>query len=265
MKTIKFILRKYGIALTCLVIGIGGCQNNPVAPIMGSVSGIITMSGAFGMNSTPLAGVTVWLINRDFKPDTVNLQNNKAAFIDSAVTDTNGRYTISITKAGNYGVVPMPGTQNYIFSLAEKSDSCLFTVNHENQTYSVNFTTPDPSTFDQGFFTLNFQQINFPDSSGDFQLSPSREYWTFFIPDLVRFPSYRRQFFSAINGSSNYQDEWPYGFTALVSSMSNKFKYDCYADGVYKFSFWINLPLTGCPASSTWQIDWAAGTVTRIN
>ncbi|MCL4511400.1 MAG: hypothetical protein M1470_10065, partial [Bacteroidetes bacterium] len=59
--------------------------------------------------------------------------------------------------------------------------------------------------------------------------------------------------------------EWPYGFTALVSSMSNKFKYDCYADGVYKFSFWINLPLTGCPASSTWQIDWAAGTVTRIN
>ena len=119
MKATKIIFQGCIITLTFLLIVITGCKNSPVSPVSGlsTVSGTIMLNDKPTRKKLPLSGIKVYLININFKVDTVNYKNNSAAFVDSAVTDSTGKYTLANIKAGKYAVIPLPEPGGYQFSI----------------------------------------------------------------------------------------------------------------------------------------------------
>lgn len=71
----------------------------------GSVSGTVRMA----ITSQPLSGIKVYLVNANASIDTVNYAHNRRALVDSAVTDTNGKYSILNIRPGHYGFIPVNG------------------------------------------------------------------------------------------------------------------------------------------------------------
>jgi len=98
----------------------------------GSVAGTITMI----VTGEPVAGVKVYLVNTAAKVDTVDFTDNRAAFVDSAVTGADGRYAITGIATGEYGVVPIFGdtAAAYRFSLTQNSGPYGFAMNGEART-----------------------------------------------------------------------------------------------------------------------------------
>ncbi len=103
----------------------------------GSVSGKITMI----VTGEPVAGVKVMLVNRNAAIDTVDYTDNRAAFVDSELTDAEGRYAISGIAPGSYGVVPVFGdsTAAYKFTPGQSAGSYAFAMNGDART--VDFIT----------------------------------------------------------------------------------------------------------------------------
>jgi hypothetical protein len=124
-------IQKYLLVLTCVLIVLSGCKNNPVTPVSGSstVSGTVMLNNPNTNTNTPLTGIKLYLVNINFKVDTVNFANNQAAFVDSSVSDSNGKYTMSNLKAGNYAVVPSGRSGDYQFTVAPGSGSDTLNIN----------------------------------------------------------------------------------------------------------------------------------------
>jgi len=264
MTILKDKFQKYLTVLTCVLIILSGCKNNPLTPVSGSsaVSGTVMLNNSYTNTNTPLPGIKVYLVNINFKVDTVNFANNQAAFVDSAVSDSNGKYTMSNIKAGNYAVVPSGQSGEYQFSLAAGSGSDTLNINSLPKTYSVNFTAPFLATV-AGMFTINLHSVNIPVQSNvaaSTYMNPFREQFAVFVPTYT---------FQMESDYTNSTLNFPYGWTCLFYTLTNNFEFDCRAyEGttvVASFSIYINLPLTGCPASSDWQIDWKEQTVKRLD
>ncbi len=259
------------LIILCFVTG---CKDKLVGidiPRTGSVAGKITITVMTG-DTYPLSGVTVYLINADFKVDTVNYEGNKAAIIDSAVTDTSGKYSFDNVKEGNYNVVPLPGKFNYKFYLTSDSDPYSVSINDEKQQYSVNFATQDFAMADEGSLTLRFVSKNLSslDSLDALHINIDRTQWWTFIPNNIFFncfQSYAYNFNQPIDFCPQY------GWTCLVYTLSNNFVFSFAVDDyqgnrtyIYNsktFSCSIDFGLSNCPELAVFEIDWSAGTVTR--
>jgi hypothetical protein len=110
-------------------------------------------------------------------------------------------------------------------------------------------------------FTINLHYVNYQLTSNLLavnNLFANREYVALFVPQIMVGPS-------ATNNQTESQFSFPYGWTCLFYTLTNDFMIDCINTDGTNFAVYINLPLTGCLASSDWQIDWAAQTITRLD
>lgn len=252
----KTVLLINSIIVFTIIIGLNGCKDNSVGPVTGTstISGTIEENNA-GM-FTPLKGITVYLINLNYKVDTSLTADNSAAIVDTAVTDSSGKYSMNNIEVGRYGVVPAPSVNSYVFTLADGSGTDTVTVNNTPKNYSVSFNAFSLATADQSSFTVNFKNINEP-SKYSWSIFVYRQRFIFFVPDWSMGP----YFITTIHTSENFE----YGSTWLAYTLTNNLRCDCDSNGVVQFSFYIIQPLSGCPSSTTWQVDWAAKTATKIN
>ena len=103
----------------------------------GSVSGTVKLT----VSGDPVVGMKVYLINTKISVDPTDADAilSRSAFVDSAVTDANGKYSITNITPGTYGVTPVneDSTTVYTFTQSASSDSCVFSMNGNNR--SVNF------------------------------------------------------------------------------------------------------------------------------
>ncbi len=276
MKTIIITFQKYTIALAFLLIGLSGCKNNPVTPIssLSTVSGTITLYDQPTGRNIPLPGIKVYLININFKVDTVNYENNKAAFVDSAVTDSNGNYTIANIKAGNYAVTPSSEPGGYQFTIVAGSDVDSLTVSNSPKNYSINFTAPNVGTV-SSVFTIRFISKNVPTLASGWNLAITldRTVWIAFVPGFELF-GFKSSVFSpetAFQQPINFI--YPYGWTCLFYTLSNQFEFrfmevslDAQFQNIYKnkWTTSYDLTLSNCPALAIFEVDWTAHTLKRI-
>mgnify|MGYP005865382049 CR=1 FL=1 len=263
------------IVISILVlVALSGCKDEIVAPITGSVNGAFTLIDAEG-NSVGVAGVKVYLIDTDFKPDTVDLSQNMKAIVDSTFSDENGMYKFVNLKEGNYGVAPVPGNSNYYFTPNNSGDSYSFTVNDKKSSFTVNFNVSDlSSTQDKEPLKIRIVSKNLPyleDSSWDFYFEMGRIEYVLFVPlsDPVD-----------LRSAKGYPDRFErplfyffdYGYTTLVYTRSNRFSFSfsevrgskSVVESRNKYIFEYDLTLSSCPSSATFEYDWTAHTFTRI-
>jgi hypothetical protein len=92
----------------------------------------------------PVSGIKVYLGNADFNAYWVNSDNNKAAIIDSVLTDTYGKYQFAELTEGNYSVVPVTGSVQYLFVLEDAAIPQTIAINNNTSGYTVNFMAQIP-------------------------------------------------------------------------------------------------------------------------
>jgi len=211
----------------------------------------------------------------DFEPDPVNYENNDAAFVASAQTDKSGTYSIGSIGPGNYGVVPIPPNNSlYRFDLDDPSDPYNFAITDTQRAYRVNFTSPDPSIFDEGQFTVTFVHKNVQCSSDKDKLwiKISRMCISAFViayylenrlTDQLAIPPILDSTFTSF-----------YGYTAIVQTITNHFMFECRQitnkggwdspNVVVSFAFDYDFTLSNCPSRSLFELDWTAKTARRI-
>lgn len=222
---------------------------------------------------TPLAGITVYLVNTDFEPDMVDYENNTGAFVASAVTDASGTYTIGGIAPGNYGFAPVPPMYiDYRFCLDEPSDPYTFAVTDTTRSWQVNFTSADPSMNDEGTFKITLDFKNIPNCAANHEVTTTfhRCYYYVFVPGWKQiakqidwlgwepqnpkptrtFPYGRITIFSDVTATSNEFEFW-IQFAPLQCTES-------------RFLFHYDFTLSSCPPSSTLEVDFKAKTIKRI-
>jgi hypothetical protein len=236
------------------------CQCKEDDSITGTISGTITLE-----TGSALSGFQLYLIDYDFEADTLNFENNRAAFIDSTVSDALGAYRFTNIPKGNYAVVPLPGELQYRFSYAPISDENPVSVGNEKQEYTLNFTAQDMSMFDAGQFTIRLNIKNAPEGINCY-IRQNRALYIVFIPNYEPWGS---KSFKLPENSNVIDFTTYYGYTGIFVTMSNNFHFEFNqlnsSIGGYDllWEHYINLPLTGCPALNTYEVDWASQTVTQ--
>lgn len=132
--------------LLFLIAMVSGCifsSDDPKEEKKGTIQGKVTMI----FTGEPVANVKVMLVNKNAELDTTTGANNRAAFVDSALTDAEGEYVIDNIPPGNYGVAPIPSDADtaavYRFTPAQDAGSYEFVMNGETRT--VNFIAESQS------------------------------------------------------------------------------------------------------------------------
>lgn len=274
MKT-KIIINSFTALSILFLVTLFGCKDEIVTPITGSVNGTFTLVDPEG-KSVGVPGVKVYLIDSDFKPDTVDISNNNKAILDSTVSDENGMYKFVNLKEGNYGVAPVPENSNYSFTLNNSADSYSFSINDKKNSFTVNYQVYDlSSTLEQEPFTIKIVGKNFPAMNDGwwFIYSIHRIQYLLFVPLNLYLESKCEAGF-ATDLSKPFIYSYEYGYTTIIYTCSNKFAFtfsevrlnDAGTENIYRnrFYFDYDLTLSSCPSSSTFEYDWTAHTFTRI-
>jgi len=227
--------------------------------ISGSVSGMVTVyDPSFPLVKTPLEGVKLFLVNTDFKLDSADYANNKAAVVDSALTGSDGKYLIAGIPEGNFAVIPIPDSIMYRFELENDLDSVKFTINEESFADSVDFTAAIPNANDDGFH-IHLTFINRPNGGS---VSIYRPVFLFNImPTIRRIEIDNLLSFTADEMTMNVH----FGIFGYLYVVSNNFvikAFDRYDKPLH--TYWITYDYFNTPAYSHWQIDWTAKSITRI-
>lgn len=217
----------------------------------GSVSGTVKLT----VTGESVAGVKVMLINRDVKGDSINIWDNMKAFVDSAITDSEGKYVINNIASGNYGVYPVNSDTlvSYKFTFSASPDSCAFEMNGESR--SVNFIAEKLSV--PAFYEDSIvDYVYFKNGKVSFATG-ARRMWIFFVP----FPSDKLILYPVDEKSGEQWVYYPYqpGFTALVVTFDNYVFYEVTYDNGKKRSFTISHPL-GAAANSKFYYDYDLST-----
>ena len=235
---------------------IASCKKDPI----GSVSGVVTIyESSTPAVKTPLAGVKLFLVNTDFKLDSVDYANNKGAIVDSTVTGADGKYQIAAIPNGNWAIVPIPDTIMYRFELESSADSVRFTINKESFVSKVDFTTAVPVASDNGFH-IRITSINRPNG---YWFSVYRPLFLFnIIPSLRRIRINNIVLFT----SDDMTMDLHFGIFEFLYAVSNNFVVKAHDSAGFPVeSYWITFDYFNTPANSHWQIDWSAQTITRID
>ena len=209
----------FGVLLFAVIIS--GCifdsDNDKKADTAkkGSVSGTVKLT----VSGDPVSGIKVYLMNANASVDSTNVESirSRSAFIDSAVTDATGKYSITNISAGRYGVTPVneDTTVVYAFTQSASSDSCVFSMN--GSAISVDFTAEKKDNSgiiyedaDLIHDTITINNFDKYKDKGTVSYTTFRRSWILFVP---------------------YLDENPYG--NMVSNGCGFFYYPGYSLGVY--------------------------------
>ena len=230
----------------------------------GSVSGTVVMT----ITRTPLSNVKVYLINKAVKADTVNYANNAKAFVDSAYTDSEGKYVIGDIAPGNYAVAPLNGDAASVlkFSIVAGSDSCEFAMNGETRT--TNFIAEKVDYPGAGGSTIGIDIGVYADNTKHqiTKFTISRRKW------IACFPYYDFSIETTISqfplSIYNYSYSCDRGYTAVLFTLDNYFRctveYRDFADNALRTqTFDIGFPLGDTPDSSEWKYVITTRTLTR--
>lgn len=139
------------------------CQKDENLNLL-NISGEVLVQDALTPTiTTPLEGITVYLLNSPFSIDTSNWWFTKTDILDSTLTDSNGSYTFNQLKAGNYVVLPMNPVINYQFDWSTSPDPNTISVENTQTDYTINFMAPEVVAENSlGSYTFTFN------NSGDY-------------------------------------------------------------------------------------------------
>ena len=251
------------VLLFVILAGISGCMfdsDDKDDGKKGSVSGKVTMIAT----GEALPGIKVYLVDKNADINTTDLSGNFAAFVDSAVTNAKGEYTISDVIPSAYAVVPVNGdtTKVFRFTYAAGSDSSGFTMHGDVRT--VNFIAeklnyPGAETGYDGVITI---RIFAPRKDPIKFIQVFRKNWIVFVP-IWSFEGYSG--YSESEGC--YISTYIYGFSWGMQTVENVWKYAVlYQSGpgtILKKEFFIGFSLYDVPAVSSWDYDFDTNTLTR--
>ncbi len=262
-------MKRTVVAVTLILVAamVSGCifsSNDDKDVKKGKVSGKITMT----ITGDPVANVTVMLINRNAKVDTVDYAANLKAFVDSTVTGANGEFVFEGIAPGNYAVAPVneDTTKVYKFSYAADTNSSGFTVNGDAHTVNYiaeNMGYPGAGWWPDIAFTVyvtdifNGEQCQYLVDS----IELYRRQWSDFVTRMVfveraaLWREYGRFFFRVYA---------PMGYSDCSQIVENYFeirmKYRNYADMFGDFNtvrkertLTISYPMNQPPLKSTWE------------
>lgn len=250
------------LSLVFVVAAAAGCvfdsdndTGNDVAK--GTVSGTVKLT----VSGDPVIGMKVYLINANAPVDSTSAESifNRVAFVDSAVTDANGRYSITNIAPGNYGVAPVneDTTSVYTFTQAAASDSCLFSMSGNSLT--VNFIaekTDYPGIiYEDSDVIRDF--VQFTQSGAEFFGKVTcvvyRRHWVVFVPFLS-------EVLRTTDDLGGISTRYTPGSTGVVYTLDNCYFYEITTTNptkVHKFS--IYHPLS-TPAGSKFDYTFDFGT-----
>jgi len=159
--------------------------------------------------------------------------------------------------AGWYAVVPSVTAGYYQYILANGTSSDSVTITNTRGNYNVSFSAIARATV-PGQFTFNTININLPADNTSTLITIYRECLNIFGTGWV----YKSFIYPGIQDSKSFD----FGYRgSLATTITNNLRCDCSANGQIQFTFYVRQPLTNCPDSTTWQIDWTALTATKIN
>lgn len=225
----RLMKRLFIFGILLFAVTISGCifdsDNDKKADTVkkGSVSGTVLLT----VTKAPLANMKVYLIDKDAKIDMVNYEDNRNAFVDSAMTNSEGNYVIKNIAPGNYGVVPMneDTTAVYKFSTSANSDSCRFSMNGDS--LSVNFIaekTDYPGLTESDMVAVTVTFLN-PDQSDILGVTYERRTWALFIPVWENPVVLDDRIQKHDDGSSFISQSFYKGYTALLWSVDNTWRF----------------------------------------
>ncbi len=262
-----FVIPGMTVLAACMISGCMFDSDDKDDVKKGSVSGKVTMI----VTGEPVAGVKVMLVNRDAKVDTTDYSNNRAAFVDSAVTGSNGAYVIDGIKPGTYCIVPVDTgadtTATYRFTPAQDSGTYEFAMNGDTRTVDFIAEKSDYPGVENGKFQIT---IAIHGDRTKYQLkkfTTSRRKWIVFIP-FYDF-SVVTEILHTPTDIFKYSMTNDLGFTAVLATVDNYFKcvieYTEIAGGAIRTqTFDIGFPLGNTPASSEWKYVIETGALTLV-
>ena len=231
-------------------------------PASGSISGnLSSYDPATPLVKTPVAGIKLWLVNADFKFDTVTFAGNRAAIVDSTYSDANGNSRFSSIPLGNYYVSPLPDTAGYRFEPVPEGNTDPLAISETSPDQNLSFSSPFPGGVNDEF-SMKITVI--PSSSGDYSYFHwKRQYFIFFIPYFTSLKDlFGESRFFIIDTPHDYNNE--YGFTIGLYTLTNNFLFDFYnSQNVLIESYWAVQDLGNTPAVSEWTINLNDNTITR--
>ena len=207
---------------------------------------------------TGVADVKVYLLSKDVAIDTVT-GNNQHAFVDSALTDAEGLFTLEDIEPGSYALYPTLATR--LFNPDSSSDPHEFDI-IDGSKFTVNFLLESPNS-KSGAMKITVDIVG---SYWSYAIWPQicRQDWAVFVPYWTDWfqenktqatpysqPTFRR--------FVTYQS---YGWTAAFYTVSNKFKIRFLTAEEYPFI--ISFGLSNAPAESHWEYNSDTHVLTRL-
>ncbi len=250
--------RVYSI-IVLMMLGISiltSCKKEPI----GSVSGLVTVYDATSpLVKTPMEGVKLFLINTDFKLDSVDYANNVGAIVDSAVTGADGKYQIAGIPDGNWAVIPIPDTIMYRFELESALDSVRFNINKELFTSTVNFKAAKPNSTEDGFHV----RLTIINRGLGGTVAFYRPVFLFNIVPTIRRVKINNQLSST---ADDITLNLHFGIFCSFYAVSNNFVVKARDEfDKPQYTYWITYDYFNTPAYSHWQIDWPGKTIYRVD
>ena len=228
-------------------------------PLTGSVSGVVSVyDPLIPLVKTPLDGIRVYVVNKDYELDSADYANNAAAVVGSDVTGAEGQYLITAIPEGNYAVIPVPDSVMYHFRPDSDLDTLMFRISEGSIDHSVDFTAAIPGPVEDGFH-IRLTIINRP-AGGLVTL-----YRPIFLYNIV--PTFNPvEIDNSIRFSENEMTlNLHFGIIGPLYVVSNNFKIQAMDRSAKNlFACWIEYDYFNTPAHSQWQIDWTAQSITRI-
>lgn len=181
----------------------------------GSVSGTVKMV----VTGEAVPGINVYLVNLKASIDKTDGADNRKAFVDSAVTDSGGKYVLNNIAPGEYAVFPMKSdsTAMYKFASVAGSDSSRFSMNGDSLTvdYTVEKTDAPGISVYQNATYIYFKNGSFVDSY------VYRRNWVIFVPFYVATPYYLND----TEKNSIYLYDNP-AYTLCLYTLDNEWKFN---------------------------------------
>ena len=263
-------LTRIMLPLMCVVALTNGCifdsdNNKSDSAKKGSVSGTVKLT----VTGDPVVGMKVYLINTNTSVDSTNGESirRRSAFVDSAVTDANGKYSITNIAAGRYAIAPVneDTTTVYTFTQSASSDSCMFSM--DGNSLSVNFiaekTDHTGIIYEDSDIIIDhitYGNIDKYYKSGTVSRTYSRRYWVVFVPYLTGSSS------EVMVNTYGLEMRYSPGYTLVLYTQDNCHFYEITTSNptkVHKFS--IYHPLS-TPAGSkfNYTFDLDTDTLTEV-